>query len=115
MVKKIGINFTLFLIKKKYLKFAQKRTKIFKKGIDFYFFCVIIVVLKYKRSFLCIFSAVFDMRCATQGGQNDSKKLTKNHSAAPGQFAIMVTIANTVLYKQNNNVNNPRNVHKLAT
>ena len=51
---------------------------------------------------------------ATQGGQNDSKKLTKNHSAAPGQFAIMVTIANTVLYRQNNNVNNPCDVHKLA-
>ena len=52
---------------------------------------------------------------ATQRGQNDSKKLTKNHSAAPGQFAIMVTIANTVLYRQNNNVNNPCDVHKLAT
>ena len=98
-----------------YLKFGQKRAKIFKKGIDFYFFCVIIVVLKNKRSFLCIFSAVFDMCGTTQGGQNDSKKLIKNHPAAPGQFAIMVTIANTVLYKQNNNVNSPRNVHKLAT
>ena len=52
---------------------------------------------------------------ATQRGQNDSKKLIKNHPAAPGQFAIMVTIANTVLYRQNNNVNSPCDVHKLAT